>query len=163
MYLKVRLDPTPKKGDKNRDYFTVMEGAEKGQKASVSKIRTKKCNGYWPVTWGCQVRHDSRLFKNVPMKGPCFVQYQKVKATSKGYKEITEHTKLSVGSLINGKFKPVIKDVEVIHQFDLIKPGRYKLKIAGAEHVTKGQKYLSQSISMRTNLIIARNGNASRT
>jgi hypothetical protein len=77
--------------------------------------------------------------------GPCTVRYKKVPAVTEGFKAITEKTTLQVGSGLGADFKAVINDVEVIHQFDLLKPGTYKLKIPDYDHTEKGHKYVSQS------------------
>lgn len=152
MYLKVNTLLTPKSGDADREYFTIMEGLEKGRQASTSKVQVKEnCSSFLWFEYGCTLRRDSRLLKNIAFNNACLIRYQKVKAITKGYNAETELTRLEVGLYNNGgAFNPVIASVEVIHQFDLLKPGLYKLKIPGAEHVKKGKKYLGDTLFATT-------------
>lgn len=154
MYLKVRIEKTPVNGEKHRDYFTVMEGPHIGSKASVSTIGEQNCESLW--FWNCSTKYRSRLLRppsnnpTLPRSGPCTIRYQKVVPTTKGFKTLTEFTTLEVGQGLGSSFQAKYSNLDVIHQFDLLKPGVYKLKIPGYEHVTKGQRYLSESLFATT-------------
>lgn len=151
MYLQVSIDSRPTDGSSERDYFTIMEGVHKGKKASVSFKEVSKCSKsllnicVWSTTTKTSRLQDNSLRNVMGHTGPCTVRYQKVPHVTEGFKAITEKTTLQVGTGLGTEFRPLIKDTEVIHQFDLLKPGRYKLKIPDYEHTDKGQKYVKQS------------------
>jgi len=158
MYLKVRIENARHKGDQTRDYFTIMEGLYVGKKASVSKISETNCQTLW--FWNCNTTYESRILTppksnpSLPRSGPCTVRYKKVESTKVGYKAITERTTLDVGRGLGKSFVSTFSGQDVIHQFDLLKPGTYKLRIPDYEHVTKGQKYLSESLFATTWYVI---------
>ncbi len=148
MYLKVRIDQKPNGGSAERDYFTILEGEHTGKKASVSFKDEYHCKMKVIFTDYCiawSTTKTSRFLGNVTHMDPCTVQYRKVPAVTEGFKAITEKTKLKVGTGLGAGFRAVITDIEVIHQFDLLKPGTYKLKIPDYDHTDKAQKYVSQS------------------
>ena len=144
MYLRVETYPGT---EANRDYFVIQEGALKGKKASVSfeEFYTNCWFGYW-----CDTERRSRLRTDISHTGPCTVRYQKVAATTKKpgggtYNATTERTMLSVGTGTGKSFQAKFRNVDVIHQFDLLKPGTYSIRIPDYEHVKKGRKYLNET------------------
>ncbi|HCB12547.1 MAG TPA: hypothetical protein DEP36_03110 [Gammaproteobacteria bacterium] len=145
MYLKVDTYSTPAGGSAERDYFTILEGPHRGKKASVSFKEESICTTSFMniCLWSTTIK-NSRL-TIVSHNGPCTVRYRKVPATNEGFKAITEKTTLQVGAGLGADFRAAISNIEVIHQFDLLKPGTYKLKIPDYDHTDKGQKYVNQS------------------
>lgn len=73
------------------------------------------------------------------------IRYQKVAAKDDGHVGATERSQVSVGYVHAGRFSVSHADVAVVHQFDLMEPGRYKLLIPDYEHVELGQGYLTNS------------------
>lgn len=51
---------------------------------------------------------------------------------------------------IGNQFAAHFSDLEYIHQFDVLNPGVYKLRIPGWQHVDKGTKYLSDTVFATT-------------
>lgn len=146
MYLKVRIEAKLPNGAADRDYFTILEGPHNGKKASVSFKEVSQCDTYFATfcVWWSTTK-TSRFLGNLTHNSPCTVQYRKVKPVTEGFKAITEKSKVQVGTGSGANFVPVIPDLEVIHQFDLLKPGTYKLKIPDYDHTDKAQKYVGQS------------------
>lgn len=121
-----------------------MEGVHTGKMASVvMKLIKGPC-----LLFGVWCKDDtyiSRFTTTNPQRGAVLVRYQKVPAVDDGRIGATEHSKVSVGLEHRGGFSASFTDVTVIHQLDLMQPGRYKLRIPDYEHVNYGQGYLVDS------------------
>lgn len=139
-FLKVDVTETRN----NREYFKIMEGSHKGQRASVS-MRLVKGPCFLFGVWCKDDTYISHFSATNPQRGAVLVRYQKVTAVDDGVIGATERSKVSVGYLHGSRFNVSHADIAVVHQLDLMQPGRYKLLIPDYEHVLLGQRYVTHS------------------
>lgn len=156
-WLLVRLEPNPStvalpeflkvditRQQDNREYFKIMEGPYVGQQASVSMQFVKGPCLLFGRIWCENDTYISRFSEHNEQIGPVIVRYQKVPAVSEPIGP-TERTQVVIGREIGSAFSQIFGPLDIAHQFDLMTPGRYRVKIPDYEHVALGRGYLTTS------------------